>query len=95
MQTIIDGATAILTLQVLDEKGAPRPVADWTMSAEWRAGTGVTPATPIITDVDTYTRMAVADSAGLGGRTATLRAVAEDQVSGKKLKADLEYLVKA
>jgi hypothetical protein len=94
MKTIIDGETAILTLQVLDENGAPRPVADWTMSAVWIASPAVTPAAPVVTDLDTYTRMAVADSVGLGGRTVTLRATAEDQVGGKKLKADYEYLVK-
>jgi hypothetical protein len=93
MQVIFEGASAVVRVQALDEAKTAQVIAGWTVSAAWHAGAGVTPATPAITTTDATTRTVVASSAGLGGRSASLRVTATDPVSGRVYIADALYLV--
>ena len=95
MQTLIDGATAVVKVTAKDETGAALVIAGWTVAAVWRAGTGVVPATPTATSTDANTWTITAPSTGLGGRACELRVTATDPVSGKVLKTDVAYLVEA
>jgi hypothetical protein len=95
MQTMIDGATAVLTVQALDDAGAAQTISAWTVTAAWHAGSTVAPTTPVCTSTDSTTWLVVASSAGLGGRSCTLRVTVTDPVSGRVLVADEQYLIKA
>jgi hypothetical protein len=95
MQTLIAGATAVETATIPKDDGSLEDSSAFTWSAEWKAGAGAAPPTPVITTVDTTHRLVVASSGGLGGQAVALRVTAEDPISGRVWISESQYLVKA
>jgi hypothetical protein len=95
MQAIIDGETAVVTVQAKDEAGTLIPIAGWTVAAAWHSVTGATPPAANVTATDANTWTASASSAGLGGRSLSLRVTATNPVSGRVYIEDALYLIKA
>lgn len=95
MTSLIDGATAAEVATVPNDAGVLQPISTWTISAAWRAGGGIVPATPTYVSVDANTWLVLASTTGLGGRSCALRVTIEDPVSGRVYIRDAMYLVVA
>lgn len=90
----IPGTTLIRKIQVIDpDTSLARDISGWEISASWDI-TAVTPYTPVVTELDSTTRLLRADTTGLNGRTGRLRIIAVDPLSTDVVGLDLQVQVK-
>ncbi len=94
IEPLIDGETAVQTLQWYGPTGALVPAAEITVEAEWIV-TGASPPAPDASVYDTNTWIVVASSTGMAGHAGVLRLTATRTATGEVLKADTQYLVRA
>ena len=95
MVTVIPRTHILRKIKVKDaETGAWRSIAGCEWTAETIAGASVTPAVPVVTQLDTYTAALRIDTTGLNGRSCTTRVLFTDPLATDVLGIDIDFVVK-
>lgn len=92
IEPLIDGETAVQTVQWFGPNGTVVPASEITVAGAWTVA-GVTPPTPAAEIYDANTWIVIASSTGMGGRSAVLRLTATRTATGEVLIRDTQYLV--
>ena len=93
MKTLIEGATAQLDIDLPKDDGTLEVISGYDVSAQWMAGSSVTPPVPACANVTTTKWVVLGATDGLGGRVVALRVTATDPVGGEVYIADHPYMI--